>query len=62
MSEGQFCHSFKEIMDIPPIAYVIRYRLLQRCILLTKDTKKIYDIVKTIDFNNINYFNQEFKK
>lgn len=62
MSEGQFCHTFKEIMGIPPIAYVVRHRILQSCILLTEDSSKISEIAKNTGFNNISYFNREFKK
>ncbi|MDF2803513.1 MAG: transcriptional regulator, AraC family [Anaerocolumna sp.] len=62
MSEGQFCHTFKEMMGIPPIAYVVRHRILQSCILLTVDSTKISEIAKNTGFNNISYFNREFKK
>ena len=62
MSEGQFCHAFKEMMNMPPIAYVIRYRLLQSCSLLVETDWKIADIAKSVGFNNISYFNREFSK
>lgn len=62
MSEGQFCHSFKEIMNMPPIAYVVRYRILQSCTLLRETDLKISDIAKNVGFNNISYFNREFIK
>jgi AraC-like DNA-binding protein/mannose-6-phosphate isomerase-like protein (cupin superfamily) len=62
MSEGQFCHTFKEIMGIPPIAYVVRHRILQSCVLLTEGSYKISEIAKSTGFNTISYFNREFKK
>lgn len=62
MSEGQFCHSFKEVMNMPPIAYVIRHRILQSCSLLTETDWKIADIARNVGFNNISYFNREFIK
>ncbi|OPJ57553.1 helix-turn-helix domain-containing protein [Clostridium oryzae] len=62
MSEGQFCHTFKEVMNMPPIAYVIRYRILQSCSLLTETDYKIADIARSVGFNNISYFNREFIK
>lgn len=62
MSEGQFCHAFKEMMNMPPIAYVIRYRILQSCSLLVETDWKIADIAKSVGFNNISYFNREFSK
>lgn len=62
MSEGQFCHAFKEVMNMPPIAYVIRYRILQGCALLMETDWKISDIARSVGFNNISYFNREFIK
>jgi AraC-like DNA-binding protein/mannose-6-phosphate isomerase-like protein (cupin superfamily) len=62
MSKGQFCHTFKEAMNMAPIAYVIRCRILHSCTLLTQTDWKIADIAKTVGFNNISYFNREFAK
>lgn len=62
MSEGYFCQAFKEIMNISPIAYVIRYRILKSCTLLMTTDSKIADIARRVGFNNISYFNREFKK
>lgn len=62
MSKGQFCHTFKEVMNISPIAYLIRYRILKSCTLLTETDWKISDISRYVGFNNISYFNREFLK
>lgn len=62
MSKGQFCHTFKEVMNISPIAYIIRYRILKSCTLLTETDWKISDIARDVGFNNISYFNREFIK
>lgn len=62
MSEGQFCRAFKEVMNMSPIAYVVRYRILQSCVLLTEVGWKISDIARSVGFNNISYFNREFIK
>ena len=62
MSEGQFCHTFKEVIGMPPIAYIIRYRILQSCGLLSKTSLQISEIARTVGFNNVSYFNREFKK
>lgn len=62
MSEGQFSHAFKEVINTPPIAYVLRYRILQSCTLLIETDWKIADIAKNVGFNNISYFNREFIK
>lgn len=62
MSKGQFCHTFKEVMNISPVAYVIRYRILKSCTLLTETDWKVSDISRYVGFNNISYFNREFFK
>ncbi|WP_058303025.1 AraC family transcriptional regulator [Gorillibacterium timonense] len=62
MSEGQFCSAFKEVMNLTPIAYVVRYRILQSCSLLMSTDWKIADIARTVGFNNISYYNREFAK
>ncbi len=60
MSEGQFCRSFKEIMNMSPIAYVVRYRILKGCTMLKDTDDKIGDIARDVGFGNISYFNREF--
>lgn len=62
MSEGQFCHAFKEVLNISPIAYVIRFRILQSCTLLIETDWKVAEIARCVGFNNISYFNREFIK
>ncbi|MBY9077150.1 helix-turn-helix domain-containing protein [Paenibacillus sp. HN-1] len=62
MSVSQFCTAFKEVMNQTPIAYVIRYRILQSCTLLMETDLKIAEIARTVGFNNISYFNREFIK
>lgn len=60
MSVGQFCRTFKEVTNQTPIAYLIRYRVLQSCALLNETDRKIADIARNVGFNNISYFNREF--
>lgn len=60
MSEGQFCRSFKEIMNMPPIAYVVRFRILRSCMMLENTDDKIGDIAREVGFCNTSYFNREF--
>lgn len=60
MSEGQFCRSFREIMNMPPIAYVIRFRILRSCMMLENTDDKIGDIAREVGFSNVSYFNREF--
>lgn len=60
MSVSQFCTVFKEVMNQTPIAYVIRYRILQSCTLLMETDLKIAEIARTVGFNNISYFTGNF--
>ncbi len=60
MSEGQFCRSFKEILHMSPIAYVVRFRILRSCTLLEETDYKIGEIAQQVGFNNISYYNREF--
>lgn len=60
MSEGQFCRVFKQTMKLSPIQYLMRYRILQGCLLLRDTDKKIGEIANLSGFNNISYFNRVF--
>ncbi len=62
MSKGQFCRSFKRIIGMSPMSYVIHYRIEESCHLLTDTNKKIADIARQVGFNNISYYNREFSK
>lgn len=62
MSKGQFCRTFREVMNMPPVAYVIRFRILKSCTLLAETGWKISDIARSVGFGNISYFNREFLK
>jgi len=61
MSEGQFCRNFKKQMHMPPVAYVVWYRILQSCRLLTESDQKISEVANRTGFNNVSYFNKTFR-
>jgi AraC-like DNA-binding protein/mannose-6-phosphate isomerase-like protein (cupin superfamily) len=61
MSEGQFCRIFKKQMQMPPVAYVVWYRILQSCRLLTESDQKIAEVANRTGFNNVSYFNKIFR-
>lgn len=60
MSEGQFCRIFQQTTKRTPMQYIMRYRILQSCHLLTESTNKISDIANLSGFNNISYYNKVF--
>ncbi|WP_455716202.1 helix-turn-helix domain-containing protein [Anaerosporobacter sp.] len=60
MSEGQFCRIFRQTMNRTPMQYIMRYRIMQSCHLLTETNKKIAEIANLSGFNNISYYNKVF--
>ncbi|MCD7824735.1 MAG: AraC family transcriptional regulator [Clostridiaceae bacterium] len=62
MSEGQFCRIFKKNLNMSPMQYLLRYRILQSCRYLQDTDKKIGEIANLTGFNNISYFNKVFLK
>lgn len=60
MSEGQFCRVFRQTMNRTPMQYIMRYRVMQSCHLLTETNKKIAEIANLSGFNNISYYNKVF--
>lgn len=60
MSEGQFCRVFRQTMNRTPMQYIMRYRVMQSCNLLTETNKKIAEIANLSGFNNISYYNKVF--
>lgn len=60
MSEGQFCRVFRQTMNRTPMQYIMRYRVMQSCHLLTETDKKIAEIANLSGFNNISYYNKVF--
>ncbi|WP_167957254.1 AraC family transcriptional regulator [Anaerosporobacter faecicola] len=60
MSEGQFCRVFRRTMSRTPMQYIMRYRILQSCHLLTETNEKIAEVANQSGFNNISYYNKVF--
>ena len=62
LSEGQFCRFFRSAVKMPAIHYLNYYRVSQSAFLLRDRSRKISDIACSVGFNNISYFNREFRK
>ena len=56
------CRFFKEITGIPPIQYLIQYRIEQACIFLQDTTKSVLEISLDCGFDNVSYFIRKFKE
>ncbi|MGM0213707.1 AraC family transcriptional regulator [Enterococcus sp. AZ109] len=53
---------FEEAYDIPPMAYLTRYRVMCSLSLLTEGKQTIHEIAQQVGFANGNYFAKVFKK
>lgn len=56
------CHFFKEIAGVPPIQYLISYRLGRAKEMLRDTTKPVLEISLDCGFDNVSYFIRQFKK
>lgn len=56
------CHFFKEIAGVPPIRYLILYRLERAKEMLRDTTKPVLEISLDCGFDNVSYFIRQFKK
>lgn len=62
LCKGQFCTQFKKLTSYTPFQYLIRYRIIKSCDLLTIGNLKIADVATLSGFNNISYYNRMFQK
>lgn len=62
LSEGQFCRFFRSAVKMPAIRYLNYYRISQSTLLLQDESRKISDIAGAVGFNNISYYNKEFRQ
>lgn len=62
MSVNWFIHSFKEVMKIPPMQYVVSLRIAAAKGYLENSTKNINEIANIVGYNNALYFSRLFKK
>ncbi len=61
LSQSQFCRTFKSNMGLSPFSYLIRYRILRSCAMITDTNEKIAVIASRFGFNNVSYFNRSFR-
>ncbi len=62
LSKYYFCHSFKDIMGITVMEYVLKTRLAAAKALLTSERYSIGEISDMCGFSSVAYFCQAFKK
>ncbi|MCL2627984.1 MAG: AraC family transcriptional regulator [Oscillospiraceae bacterium] len=56
-----FCRYFKQLMGETPISYLNNYRISRSRVLLMETNKKVADIAEECGYNNLSYFNRDFK-
>lgn len=62
LSEGHFCHLFKEVTGKPAKEYMLRLRIKKAAKLLSSSSMSITDVCYTCGFSDPNYFTRIFKK
>lgn len=56
------CRVFRDIAGVPPIRYLIRYRIERAKELLDNSTENILEISMDCGFENVSYFIRQFKR
>ena len=62
MSVNWFIHSFKEMMNVPPMQYIVSLRITAAKGYLEKSNKNINEIADIVGYDNPLYFSRLFKK
>lgn len=62
VSKSSAIHDFQSGIQIPPVAYLIRYRLMQAAGLLGTTEKSVSDIAAETGFESAGYFCRKFKR
>ena len=62
MSVNWFIHSFKEVMNVPPMQYIVSLRISAAKGYLENSNKNITEISNIVGYENALYFSRLFKK
>lgn len=62
MSVSRYAHVFTQTMSVSPHKYIIELRIAQAKFLLSATNVKIYDIAKSVGYDDPFYFSKAFKK
>jgi len=62
VSKYYFCRVFKSVTAMPPMAYLLEYRLKVANAMLTNTAKSISQIAEETGFDDENYFSRCYKK
>lgn len=62
MSVNWFIHSFKSVMKVPPMQYIVSLRIAAAKGYLENSNKNITEIANTVGYDNALYFSRLFRK
>ena len=62
MAKGSLCRFFKDNMGITIFAYLNKIKIEYACKLLMNEDLSIFDVSIDSGFNNLSFFNKQFKK
>ncbi|MBR5191377.1 MAG: helix-turn-helix domain-containing protein [Clostridia bacterium] len=62
MSVNWFIHSFKNVMKVPPMQYIVSLRIAAAKGYLENSNKNISEIAATVGYDNALYFSRLFRK
>ena len=62
MSVNWFIHSFKNVMKVPPMQYIVSLRIAAAKGYLENSNKNIAEIAATVGYDNALYFSRLFRK
>ena len=62
MSVNWFIHSFKNVMKVPPMQYIVSLRIAAAKGYLENSNKNITEIAATVGYDNALYFSRLFRK
>ncbi len=65
ISKSECCRCFKRALQLSPIEYLMRYRILKASHLIQANdpvSQSISDLAFSVGFNNVSYFNKVFKQ
>ena len=62
MSVNWFMHSFKNVMKVPPMQYIVSLRIAAAKGYLENSNKNIAEIAATVGYDNALYFSRLFRK
>lgn len=65
LSKSECCRCFKRTLQVTPVEYIMKYRILKATLLLQQnapEAQSMSDLAFSVGFNNASYFNKVFRQ